>query len=161
LHHGGEALEYAEFERAQRSSHIPGEEFMAGRPIAPRPLSPHLSIWKWQIHAVVSMTHRITGNAMAMGAVLFFLWWLVAAATGPEAYLFFMSIATGWLGKLVAIGFTWTFFQHMCSGIRHLIMDTGQGFDLVTSKTMALAAFAASITLTVLTWGFIFMTKGF
>ncbi len=134
---------------------------MAGRPTSPRPLSPHLSIWKWQIHAVVSMTHRITGNAMAMGAVLFFLWWLIAAATGPEAYLFFMSIATGWLGKLIAIGFTWTFFQHMCSGIRHLIMDTGQGFDLVTSKTMALAAFGASITLTVLTWGFIFITKGF
>ncbi|MFZ4690257.1 MAG: succinate dehydrogenase, cytochrome b556 subunit [Polymorphobacter sp.] len=133
---------------------------MAGRPISPRPLSPHLSIWKWQIHAVVSMTHRITGNAMAMGAMLLFIWWLIAAATGPEAYGIFMSVATGWFGILVGVGFTWTFYQHMCSGIRHLIMDTGQGFDLVTSKTMALAAFGASVALTVLTWAIIFTTKG-
>jgi succinate dehydrogenase / fumarate reductase, cytochrome b subunit len=134
---------------------------MAGRPTSPRPLSPHLSIWKWQIHAVVSMTHRITGNAMAMGAMLLFLWWLIAAATGPEAYTTFMSVATGWFGMLVGIGFTWTFFQHMCSGIRHLIMDTGQGFDLATSRVMAMGAFAAAIILTMVTWAIILSGKGF
>ena len=75
------------------------------------------------------MTHRITGNAMAMGAMLLFLWWLIAAATGPAAYASFMGVATGWFGILIGIGFTWTFFQHMCSGIRHLIMDSGEGFD--------------------------------
>jgi succinate dehydrogenase / fumarate reductase cytochrome b subunit len=107
------------------------------------------------------MTHRITGNAMAMGAMLLFLWWLIAAATGPEAYTTFMSVATGWFGMLVGIGFTWTFFQHMCSGIRHLIMDTGQGFDLATSRVMAMGAFAAAIILTMVTWAIILSGKGF
>ena len=128
--------------------------------MSPRPLSPHLSIWKWQIHAIASMTHRITGNAMSMGAMLLFLWWLVAAATGPEAYATFMSVATGWFGILIGIGFTWTFFQHMCSGIRHLVMDTGQGLELDASKATATATFIVSITLTVITWAVILTTKG-
>jgi succinate dehydrogenase / fumarate reductase cytochrome b subunit len=107
------------------------------------------------------MTHRITGNAMAMGAMLLFLWWLIAAATGPEAYLVFMRVAHSWLGILVGVGFTWTFFQHMCSGIRHLIMDTGQGFELGTSKLLATSAFVAAVLLTTLTWAAIYFTKGF
>jgi succinate dehydrogenase / fumarate reductase cytochrome b subunit len=134
---------------------------MAGRPTSPRPLSPHLSIWKWQIHAIVSMTHRITGNALAMGAVVLFLWWLVAAATGPDAYMIFMGVATGWFGKLVAIGFTWSFFQHMATGMRHLVLDTGQGFDLATNKFWATMTVVGSVTLTIITWAIIFATKGF
>ncbi len=133
---------------------------MAGRPTAPRPLSPHMTIWKWQVHAVVSILHRITGNAMALGAVVLFLWWLIAAATGPEAYATFMAVATGWFGMLVGFGLTWVFFQHMCSGIRHLIMDTGQGFDLATSKAMASATLLVSVALTILTWIAIYLHKG-
>ena len=133
---------------------------MAGRPTAPRPLSPHLGIWKWQVHAIVSILHRITGNAMALGAVVLFLWWLVAAATGPEAYATFMAVATGWFGTLVGIGLTWVFFQHLCSGVRHLVMDTGQGFDLATSRTAATATLIISTLLTILTWTVIAMTKG-
>lgn len=134
---------------------------MAGRPTSPRPLSPHLSIWKWQVHAIASITHRITGNAMALGAVVLFLWWLIAAATGPAAYATFLNVATGWFGMLVGIGFTWVFFQHMCSGIRHLIMDTGQGYDLPTSRSTASLTFVVSIVLTVLTWAAIYLHKGF
>ena len=133
---------------------------MAGRPTAPRPLSPHLGIWKWQVHAIVSILHRITGNAMALGAVVLFLWWLVAAASGPAAYATFMAVATGWFGTLVGIGLTWVFFQHLCSGIRHLIMDTGQGFDLATSRTAATATLIVSTLLTILTWVVIASTKG-
>ena len=97
---------------------------------------------------------------MAMGAVVLFLWWLIAAATGPEAYLTFMAVAHGWFGILVGVGFTWTFFQHMCSGIRHLVMDTGQGFELPTSRLTATATFVFSVLLTVLTWATIYLTKG-
>lgn len=134
---------------------------MAGRPISPRPLSPHLSIWKWQVHAVVSMTHRITGNAMALGAMWLFLWWLVAAATGPAAYARFMAVATGWFGMLVGIGFTWVFFQHLASGVRHLVMDTGEGLDLTSSRTLATACFVFSFALTIVTWAIILSGKGF
>jgi succinate dehydrogenase / fumarate reductase, cytochrome b subunit len=133
---------------------------MAGRPTSPRPLSPHLGIWKWQVHAIVSILHRITGNAMALGAVVLFLWWLIAAATGPDAYATFMGVATGWFGRLIAFGFTWVFFQHLCSGIRHLVMDTGEGFELGTSRTMAIGTLAVSTALTILTWVVIASTKG-
>ncbi len=134
---------------------------MAGRPTAPRPLSPHLSIWKWQVHAIVSILHRITGNAMALGATLLFLWWLIAAATGAEAYATFLAVATSWVGKIIAIGFTWTFFQHLASGIRHLVMDTGQGYELGVSKQLATSTLIVSVLLTIATWAVIFLTKGF
>jgi succinate dehydrogenase / fumarate reductase cytochrome b subunit len=119
-----------------------------------------MTIWKWQVHAVVSILHRITGNAMAFGAVVLFLWWLVAAATGPEAYATFMHVATGWFGMFVGFGLTWVFFQHMCSGIRHLVMDTGEGFDLATSRAMASATLLVSVLLTILTWIAIYLHKG-
>lgn len=133
---------------------------MAGRPTAPRPLSPHMTIWKWRVHAVVSILHRITGNAMALGGVVLFLWWLLAAASGPEAYQVFVGAATGWFGILIAFGLTWVFFQHLCSGIRHLIMDSGEGFDLDTSRRLAIATLIASTLLTILTWIVIVISKG-
>lgn len=133
---------------------------MASRPTAPRPLSPHLSIWRWQVHAIVSILHRITGNAMALGAVVLFLWWLIAAATGVEAYATFLAVATGWFGILIGVGLTWVFFQHLSSGIRHLVMDTGGGFDIGTSRKTASATLIVSIVLTILTWIGISLSKG-
>ncbi len=125
-----------------------------------RPLSPHLSIWKWRVHMAVSITHRATGNAMAFGAVVLFLWWLIAAATGPAAYATFYAVATGWVGVVVGIGLTWVLFQHMASGVRHLIMDTGAGLEIHASKALATGTYVASLVLTVLVWGIIFATKG-
>jgi succinate dehydrogenase / fumarate reductase cytochrome b subunit len=134
---------------------------MAGRPTAPRPLSPHLSIWKWKVHMLVSILHRATGMAMAVGAVVLFLWWLIAAATGPEAYALFMIVATSWLGLFVGIGLTWVFFQHMMTGIRHLVMDTGQAMDLATSKSFATLTMVASVLLTAAVWAYILVGKGY
>ena len=133
---------------------------MTGRPTAPRPLSPHMTIWRWQVHAIVSILHRVTGNAMAIGAVMLFLWWLVAAATGAEAYATFLTVAKGWFGILVGVGFTWVFFQHLCSGLRHLVMDTGGGYDLAVSRKSATATLIVSTLLTVVTWAVILSTKG-
>ncbi len=125
-----------------------------------RPLSPHLSIWKWRIHTITSITHRITGNAMAFGGVVLFLWWLVAAATGPDAYAIFYAVATGWVGVVVGIGLTWVLFQHMASGVRHLVMDTGAALEINASKTFATATYFVSLGLTLLTWAAILLTKG-
>lgn len=125
-----------------------------------RPLSPHLSIWKWRVHMLVSILHRATGNAMAFGAVLLFCWWLVAAATGPAWYDVFYAVATSWFGILVGVGFTLVFFQHMMSGLRHLVMDTGAGLEIQASRKMAAATFFGSVGLTVLTWAAILLTKG-
>ncbi|MGI4880418.1 MAG: succinate dehydrogenase, cytochrome b556 subunit [Janthinobacterium lividum] len=125
-----------------------------------RPLSPHMSIWKWRVHAIVSILHRATGNAMAFGAVVLFLWWLVAAASGPDAYSLFYRVATGWFGIVVGIGLTWVFFQHMMSGIRHLVMDTGAALEIHDSKVFATMAIVMSLVLTAVTWAAILLTKG-
>lgn len=130
---------------------------MASRPtVQPaRPLSPHLTIWKWRVHMAVSIVHRVTGHALAFGAVLIFAWWLAALASGPAYYRFFLDIVLSPFGALVGIGLTWAMFQHMGSGIRHFIMDAGEGYDLVTSRRMAQATFAFSILATAGLWAWI------
>ena len=118
-----------------------------------RPLSPHLTIWKWGPHMLVSILHRATGTGMAIGAGLAFIWWLVAAATGPEAYATFLMVATSWFGYLVAIGLTWAFFQHMFSALRHFVMDIGAGYELRTNKMAALATMVGAVVVTLAIWG--------
>lgn len=131
----------------------------ANRPTA-RPLSPHLSIWKWRATMAVSIIHRATGTALAFGGVVLFLWWLIAAASGPDAYTIFYSVARGPLGIFVGVGLSWVFFQHLLSGLRHLYMDTGAGYDLPTAKSTANATFLGAVLLTVLLWVAILSTKG-
>jgi succinate dehydrogenase / fumarate reductase cytochrome b subunit len=106
---------------------------------------------------LVSILHRATGTANAVGGGVIFIWWLVAAASGAEAYARFYSVATSWFGYLVGIGLTWTFFQHLFNGLRHFVMDVGAGFDLKTNKTSALATIAASLTVTLLLWATIYL----
>ena len=118
-----------------------------------RPLSPHLSIWKWRVHMATSIFHRISGNALAFGALTLFAWWLAAAATSAEAYDAFLAVATGPLGWLVAVGLSWMFFQHLLSGLRHLAMDSGWGYELGISKLTATWVFVGALLLTALLWG--------
>ncbi|MDB5719908.1 MAG: sdhC [Alphaproteobacteria bacterium] len=117
-----------------------------------RPLSPHLSIWRWGPHMLVSILHRVTGSGLSTVGALALVWWLVAAASGPEAYDVFLSWAKTWIGLIVAIGLSWAFFQHMLSGLRHLVMDIGAGFEIRTNKFWAWMTIVGSVTLTALLW---------
>ena len=117
-----------------------------------RPLSPHLSIWRWVPHMLVSILHRVTGSGLSTVGALALVWWLVAAASGPEAYDVFLSWAKTWIGLVVAIGLSWAFFQHMLSGLRHLVMDIGAGFEIRTNKFWAWMTIVGSVTLTALLW---------
>jgi len=117
-----------------------------------RPLSPHLTIWRWGPHMVVSILHRATGVGMALVAGLGFVWWLVAAAMGAEAYDCFYKVATSWFGYLVAIGLTWAFLQHLFSALRHFVMDIGAGYELKANKTAAILTMAGSVIVTLLIW---------
>jgi succinate dehydrogenase / fumarate reductase cytochrome b subunit len=118
-----------------------------------RPLSPHMSIWKWQVHSITSIFHRITGNGLTFAGLTLFAWWLGAAASGREAYASFLDVATGPLGWIVGIGLSWFFFQHLLSGLRHLAMDSGWGYGLAQSKATATATWVGSLALTALFWG--------
>ncbi len=126
-----------------------------------RPLSPHLTIWKWGPHMAVSIMHRVTGNGLATVGALGLVWWLMAAAIGPEAYATFVSCATSPIGYLVMIGLIWFFFQLLCSGLRHFVLDMGAGYELRTNKSWSIGVFLAGAALTILFWAYIFFGKAF
>jgi succinate dehydrogenase / fumarate reductase cytochrome b subunit len=117
-----------------------------------RPLSPHLGIWRWGPHMLVSILHRVTGAALSIAGLALLVWWLMAIAGDANAYADFTRAATHPLGLVVLIGLTWAFFQHLLSGIRHLVMDTGAGFELETNKRFAVGTLAGSLILTLLVW---------
>ena len=121
----------------------------------PRPLSPHLTIWRWGPHMIVSILHRATGVALSIAGLAILAWWLLALAQGPEAYLRFAEVATSPFGLFVLIGLSWAFFQHLLSGIRHLVMDTGAAFELNTNKRFAILTIIGSLVLTAAVWVYI------
>lgn len=120
-----------------------------------RPLSPHLTIWRWGPHMLVSILHRITGTGLATLGAAGFVWWLAAAATGEEAYADFMAVARSWFGILIGVGLTWALFQHTLSGIRHFALDIGAGYELSTNKFWSIMTLVGSALLTILLWAYI------
>ena len=116
-----------------------------------RPLSPHLQIYRPQITSVLSITHRATGILLCLGAVVF-AWWVVALAIGPEAFATVRSALGSWLGMLFLFVWTFSFFFHLCNGIRHLFWDAGFGFEPDAVRASGKAVIAASVVLTVLAW---------
>ena len=116
-----------------------------------RPLSPHLSIYRFRPTMAMSILHRITGAAL-YGGTLLMVWWLVAAASGPAAFAtasdFFGSI----FGRIILFGYSWALLHHMFGGIRHLIWDTGNGLSKETSTKLAIATIAASLAMTLILW---------
>ena len=139
---------------------------------AARPLSPHLTVWRWGAHMLVSILHRATGTALAIGGGILFTWWLAAAASGPDSYANFRyyaveSAANDTLGcvinvlaRIVVIGLTWSFFQHMFSGIRHFVLDTGAGYELKSNRTGASLTMVGSVLITALLWGYMMFARG-
>ena len=108
----------------------------------------------------VSILHRVTGSGMATVGIGLFLWWLVAAATGADTYATFRTFAVSPFGYVFWVGLTASFFQHLASGFRHLVMDTGVGYDLVTARRSAIATFLFSVVMTALVWGGALLAEG-
>lgn len=128
-----------------------------------RPLSPHLQIYRWSPQMAISIFHRATGFVLATAGMLTLLWWLSAIGGGAESYAAFKSyvvsagenpttfqIISNWFFRLVALAVTFSFFQHLFSGLRHFVLDMGAGYELKANRTWALAAFAAAIFATAL-----------
>ncbi len=118
----------------------------------PRPLSPHLQIYRWQITMLMSISHRATGVALAVGTLVL-VWWLVALASGPAAFAAVQGFLGSWLGRLVLFGWSVALFYHLCNGIRHLVWDMGRGFEIKSMYTSGYATLIATAALTVLAWG--------
>lgn len=116
-----------------------------------RPLSPNIQIYRPQLTSVLSIANRITGIFLSACAV-FLVFWLVAAARGPQAYARFDALIGSWPGQLVLLAATFAFFLHLCGGIRHLVWDTVRGFELRQIYASGWLLIAASVVLTLASW---------
>jgi succinate dehydrogenase / fumarate reductase cytochrome b subunit len=114
-----------------------------------RPLSPHLSIYRPMLTMMMSIAHRITGAGLYF-AMLLLAWWLLAAASGPNAYGTLQRFMGSWIGWLVLLGCTWALMHHMLGGIRHLIWDIGYGFGPAEREWLARATLIGGIVLTII-----------
>lgn len=117
-----------------------------------RPLSPHLQIWRWGPHMLVSILHRVSGNGMALVGLPLLVWWLAALASGPNAYATFQSVVGSPLGLFVLVGVSWAFFTHLVSGLRHFVLDIGAGYELDTNRMWSVASPIIAILLTAAFW---------
>jgi succinate dehydrogenase / fumarate reductase cytochrome b subunit len=104
---------------------------------------------------LVSILHRVTGAGLSIVGLAVLTWWLTALAGGNDAYAGFAKAAGHPIGIIVLVGLTWAFFQHLFSGIRHLVMDSGAGFELRTNKRFAILTLVGSILLTIALWVYI------
>jgi len=117
----------------------------------PRPLSPHLTIYRFTITMTMSIIHRITGGALYVGT-LFLVIWLAAAAWSQQALDVVNLVYGSWLGALVLFGYTWALFHHLMGGLRHFVWDLGYGFEPGQREALAWAGLVVSIVLTLLVW---------
>jgi succinate dehydrogenase / fumarate reductase, cytochrome b subunit len=124
---------------------------MANDKSAARPLSPHLQIYRPMLTMMMSIMHRITGVGLYFGIVLL-VWWLTAASISDGYFDVVQGFFGHWFGKLLLFGFTWALIHHALGGLRHLLWDTGRGFDLNLIEWLARANLAGSIVLTLLLW---------
>jgi succinate dehydrogenase cytochrome b subunit len=120
------------------------------RPII-RPLSPHLQVYRWQISSVLSILHRTSGAALGIGTLLF-AWWLIAVASGPEAYSTVHELFRFPGRKILLFALTWALFYHLCNGVRHLAWDAGFGFELGIMIRTGWVVVASSIALTIISF---------
>lgn len=124
-----------------------------------RPLSPHLQIYRPQLTSVLSIIHRASGIALVVGTLVL-VYWLLAAASGAEAYSSAQQLLGSWPGRTLMLGFSFALFFHLCNGIRHLFWDAGLGFELKTAYASGKAVVAVSVIMTVLAWALAYAMRG-
>ncbi len=133
-----------------------------------RPLSPHLQIWRWGPAMLTSILHRVSGNGLAFVGIPVLLWWLAAVVGGPVAYGHFvsliwagdvgtLSVVTAVLGRVVLVGLSWAFFNHLASGLRHFVLDIGAGYELKENATWSVLTTATGIVFTAAFWAAILL----
>ena len=134
----------------------------ASTPARARPLSPHMTIWKWGPAMAVSILHRVSGIGLAVVGLPLLLWWLGALLGGPASY----DTLTHWvwlgdadrlgpvnvLGRIALVGLTWALFEHLLSGLRHYVLDIGAGYELDTNKFWSWAVLIGAPVLTIAFW---------
>lgn len=119
--------------------------------LPPRPLSPHMSVWRWHVTMFTSIAHRVSGVGLYLGALMA-AGWAVALASGPEAYGAYMGLLGSIPGKVVLFGMTVALFYHLANGIRHLVWDSGHGLDIKSANFSSVFVIAFAITAALGLW---------
>jgi succinate dehydrogenase cytochrome b subunit len=127
--------------------------------VRPRPLSPHLQIYRWPVTMATSIVHRATGVALAIGTLLV-AWWLIAAASSPSDYGTFSAVARSPLGLFALFGFVWSLAYHLLNGVRHLAWDAGFGFAIKTAERTGIFVFVLSLVVAFAVFGYAYAFKG-
>jgi len=119
--------------------------------LKPRPLSPHLTVYRPQITSVLSIFHRASGVFLSLGIPLL-VCWLYAIAAGADKYTEFQEcFANSLILKLVVLAWCAAFYYHLCNGIRHLFWDMGKGFELSSLRASGIVVLVAATVLTIAT----------
>ncbi len=116
-----------------------------------RPLSPHLQVYRLPLTALLSISHRISGIALILGAIFISIWF-IAAVAGEEYYTLLMDFSQGWIGTLMIFGWSVALFYHLCNGIRHLLWDVGVGLNKCGACKGNTIVILATIILTAGIW---------
>jgi succinate dehydrogenase / fumarate reductase cytochrome b subunit len=120
-----------------------------------RPLSPHLGVYKWELHMVLSILHRATGMALALSSPVLVAW-LWAAAYSPDCFADISAFFKTPIGLILLIGWSFAFYLHLANGVRHLFWDIGKGFEIHTVTKTGVAVVAFALIMTAVTWFFVF-----
>lgn len=124
-----------------------------------RPLSPHLQIYRPQLTSFMSITHRATGVFLSLGTLVL-VYWLMAAATGPDAYQHAQTLLSSGIGLLLLFAWSFSLFYHLCNGIRHLFWDAGCGLEIKTVYFTGYLVLVATLLFTALAWALAFTVTG-
>jgi succinate dehydrogenase / fumarate reductase cytochrome b subunit len=115
-----------------------------------RPISPFMT-YRWTLTMAMSIAHRITGIGLYFGTLLL-VWWLLATASGAQAYATFQGFIDSWFGRVILFGYTFALMHHLMGGLRHLVWDLGYGYDPNEREWLTRAALIGSVSLTIIIW---------
>ena len=126
---------------------------------AERPLSPHLQIYRFTMTMMMSIAHRMSGAVLYFGTFLL-AWWLIAAASNERYFNEVNGFFGSHIGRFILLGYSWALIHHMLGGMRHLLWDTGAGFDKKTLEILAFGTLVGSVSLTILVWFLAYWARG-
>ena len=116
-----------------------------------RPLSPHISVYRWPITMTLSILHRATGVALSFGLIVLALW-LMNVLLGGASYEQFLTLMSGVVGRVLLLGWSFAFFLHLANGVRHLFWDFGRGFEISQANASAWFVLLLATGMTAIFW---------
>ncbi|MEJ2384813.1 MAG: succinate dehydrogenase, cytochrome b556 subunit [Xanthomonadales bacterium] len=120
------------------------------RPLSPFMIGPH---YKPQMTSLMSISHRATGVYLSVVGLPLVLWWIIATASGPAAFVRFESFAGHWFGMLLLAVTVLCLSYHLLNGIRHLVWDTGRALELRSAYTGGWLVLIGTVLLTAIVLG--------